>query len=123
MSWALPVVSWGLAVAAWSWFGWIVYQRVAQRWRDKDKESDCVGNESWKVGIRPSQPCSDEMGPPDMYVRLHQAINGVVLEVQTQDRRQGGWERKLSVFSADNIGDVGAAVQAALVARRLAGGQ
>lgn len=122
MSWALPVVLWGLAVAAWSWFGWIVYQRVAQKWRDKDKESDCVGNESWNATTM-RVAAGDEMGPPDMYVRLHQAINGVVLEVQMQDRRQGGWERKLLVFSAENIGDVGAAVQAALVARRLSGGQ
>lgn len=60
-------------------------------------------------------------GPCDLFARLHQATNGVVLETQALDRATGRMERQLSVFTSENIGEVGSSVHAALVARRLAG--
>lgn len=60
-------------------------------------------------------------GPCDLFARLHQATNGVVLETQAADRTTGRMERQLTVFTSENIGEVGSSVHAALVARRLAG--
>lgn len=60
-------------------------------------------------------------GPCDLFARLHQATNGVVLETQALDKTTGCMERQLSVFTSENIGEVGSSVHAALVARRLAG--
>lgn len=90
--------------------------------RTIEVEGCADGNESWNTPRGTScAPVSGIDAPPDMYVRLFQADNGVVLETQADNKHHNIYERKLTVFSAENIGDVGAAVQAALVARRLAG--
>lgn len=61
--------------------------------------------------------------PPDLFVRLYQAENGVMLELQSSTPQQGAYTRSLTLFTGEDISKIGEVVQTKLVVQRMTGGK
>lgn len=60
---------------------------------------------------------------PDMFVRLYQAENGVMLELQSSTPQQGAYTRSLTLFTGEDISKIGEVVQTKLAVQRMTGGK
>ena len=101
-------------------------------WRMRKREVDHADNEceedsGWlsptiNTSVRVRSANAPDF-PPDLFVRLYQAENGVMLEVQASSPSQGTYDRSLTLFTGEDISRIGEVVQTKLVVQRMTGGK
>jgi len=90
-------------------------------------DNECVEDNDWMSSASPTSVRVRGVNAPDfapdMFVRLYQAENGVMLKLQSTTPQQGAYTRSLTLFTGEDIGKIGEVVQTKLVVQRMTGGK
>lgn len=88
-------------------------------------DTECVEDNDWMSSASPTSVRSVNAPDfaPDMFVRLYQAENGVMLELQSSTMQSGAYTRSLTLFTGEDISKIGEVVQTKLVVQRMTGGK
>ena len=101
-------------------------------WSSRERGSDhadneCAEDNDWMSSASPTSVRVRGINAPDfapdMFVRLYQAENGVMLELQSTTPQQDAYTRSLTLFTGEDISKIGEVVQTKLVVQRMTGGK
>lgn len=104
------------------WGLWRMHKRGADH-----ADNECEEGSGWlapaiNTSVRARSANAPDF-PPDLFVRLYQAENGVMLEVQASSPSHGTHDRSLTLFTGEDISKIGEVVQTKLVVQRMMGGK
>jgi len=125
MSWdeiGLALAIQGGSLAVFLWGLWRMRKREVDH-----ADNECEEDSGWlsptiNTSVRVRSANAPDF-PPDLFVHLYQAENGVMLELQSSTPQQGAYNRSLTLFTGEDISKIGEVVQTKLVVQRMTGGK